>query len=99
MNSPKKNGGALLLFVIVLVLDIVNHRPFETPFPCARLVPLSPLACDITVYVCMQEGAIPADEAVLTAYDDCLREEQGHFTSIDTLVKVSVAILRRTVVQ
>lgn len=35
-----------------------------------------------------QEGAIPADESVLRAYDECLREEQGHHTSVDDLLKV-----------
>ncbi|CBJ25487.1 conserved unknown protein [Ectocarpus siliculosus] len=34
-----------------------------------------------------QEGFVPSDEAVLEAYDTCLREEQGHFTCLDTLLQ------------
>jgi len=38
----------------------------------------------------MQDGSIPSDEAVLRAYDDCLREQQGHFTCLETLLQVRV---------
>lgn len=37
---------------------------------------------------------MPSDEAVLEAYDTCLREEQGHFTCLDTLLQVEVLQFR-----
>lgn len=38
--------------------------------------------------VIAQDGLLPSDEAVLQAYDDCLREQQGHYTCLDTLMQV-----------
>eukprot|EP00903_Cladosiphon_okamuranus_P008819 g8446.t1 len=34
-----------------------------------------------------QEGLLPGDDAVLQAYDDCLREQQGHYTCLNTLLQ------------
>lgn len=41
-----------------------------------------------------QDGLLPSDEAVLQAYDDCLREQQGHYTCLDTLLQVLTVPLK-----